>query len=74
MPITEDIRNHEVLGREYQNGRLEGALTILRLVIEKRFGAMPTWVQELLSTKSLSELEELSERVLDVQSLEELLK
>lgn len=74
MPILNDIRDHEVLGREFQKGRREAALRILRLLIEKRFGAMPSWPEGRLATKSLSELEELCLSALDVKSLEELLK
>jgi len=73
MPILNDILDHEVLGREFkkgrQEGRQEGELIILRRLIEKRFGAMPSWAEKRLATKSVSELEELSVRVLDVQSL-----
>jgi len=47
---------------------------MLRRILEKRFGAMPSWAEKRLATKSVSELEELSVRVLDVQSLKELLK
>jgi hypothetical protein len=42
MPILEDIRNHKVLGREYKRGEL----VILRRLIEKRFGPIPSWAQE----------------------------
>ena len=42
-------------------------------MIEKRFSAIPSWAEERLAIKSVPELEELSVRVLDVQSLEELL-
>ena len=78
MPILNNILEHEVLGREFkkgrQEGRQEGEMVILRRIIEKRFGAVPSWAEKRLATKSLSELEDLSVRVLDVQSLEELLK
>jgi hypothetical protein len=70
MPILDDIRDHEVLGREYKRGEL----TILRRLIEKRFGPIPAWAEERLSAKSWSELEELSVRVLDVNGIEDLLK
>jgi len=82
MPIDLDIRDHETLGpiiREArkegrQEGRQEGELTILRRQIEKRFGALPRWAGEKLAMLSVSELEDLSERVLDATSLEELLR
>jgi predicted transposase YdaD len=82
MPIYIDIRENKVLGPMYeravqegrQEGRQEGELKILRRLIEKRFGAIPTWAQDLLAGRSSVELEELSVRVLDALSLEDLLK
>jgi Domain of unknown function (DUF4351) len=78
MPILNNILDHEVLGREFKKGRQEGRqeadLTALRRIIEKRFGAIPSWAEERLATKSAPELEDLIVRVFDVQTLEELLK
>ncbi len=82
MPILNDILENKVLGREFkrglQKGRQEGAqseaVTVLRRLIEKRFGALPAWTEERLSTASVPELEELSLRLLESGSLEELLK
>jgi hypothetical protein len=78
MPIDLDIRDHETLGplfqAERQEGRQEGDIAILRRLIEKRFGALPGWAAEKLAGLSTTELEELSERVLDVRSVEELLR
>jgi len=82
MPILNDILDHKVLGREYKKGRQEGRqegiqqgeLTILRRLIEKRFGAIPSWAEERLAQLSSAELEKISERVLDASSLEDLLK
>ena len=42
--------------------------------VEKRFGAIPTWAEERLAGKSAADLEELSVRVLDVETIEDLLK
>ena len=70
MPILNDIRDYEVLGEEYKNG----APTVLRPQIEKRFGAIPSWAEERLLTMSYVELEALGVRVLDANSLEELLR
>ncbi len=69
MPILNDIRDHEVLGREYKAGEL----VILRRQIEKRFGSVPDWAADQLANLSASELEDLSLRVLDAQSIEDLL-
>jgi len=52
----------------------EGELTVLRRVIEKRFGALPGWAEERLAGRTTAELEELCVRVLDARSLEDLLK
>ncbi len=82
VPILNDIRDHELFGREYkkgreegrQEGRQEGELVILRRQIEKRFGSVPAAATERLSKLSAKELEELSVRVLDARSLEDLLQ
>jgi hypothetical protein len=82
MPILNDILDHKVLGREFkrglQEGKLEGELkgemTILRRLIEKRFGDIPSWAEERLTGRSTTELEELSMRVLDAETIEDLLK
>jgi hypothetical protein len=74
MPILKDIMDHQVLGREFKRGLLEGELTVLRRQIEKRFGAVPSWAEENLAARTKAEVEELSVRLFDVQSLEELLK
>ncbi len=80
MPILDDIMDHDVIGpaiREgLQQGRQEGLqkgeLTILRRQIGKRFGALPTAVDERLAKLSTAELEDISLRLLDAKSIEEL--
>ncbi len=82
MPLFIDILDNKVLGRELkrglqegiQEGELKGELTVLRRLIEKRFGAMPGWVEERLAGRSTAELADLSVRLLDAQSIEDLLK
>jgi flagellar biosynthesis/type III secretory pathway protein FliH len=86
MPITESILDHEVLGPVFkkglqegrqeglQQGLQQGELTVIRRQIAKRFGAIPDWFEERLARCSVSDLEELSERVLDARSLEDLVK
>ncbi len=82
MPILNDILDNKVLGREFkrgwqegrQEGRQEGELTVLRRLVEKRFGAIPGWAEEKLASRSTAELEEMSVRVLDAGSVEEILK
>ena len=78
--LQEGREEGRVEGR--QEGRVEGrqegarneAMTVLRRLIEKRFGAIPAWAKERLSTPSVSELEELILRASESGSLEELLK
>ena len=41
-------------------------------MLEKRFGAVPPWVETRLITLSASELDEVAVRLLDVARLEEL--
>ena len=70
VPILNDISEHEVLGR----ARQEEGLTIVRRLIEKRFGSVPKWAQQRLAKLSAKELEELSVRVHEAKSIESLLK
>jgi hypothetical protein len=56
-----------------QQGVQQEASTLLRRLIEKRFGAVPGWAEERIANRSVEELEELSVRVLDAHSVEELL-
>jgi hypothetical protein len=86
MPIHINILENEVLGPVFlkglQEGRDEGLQTglrtgeiaVLRRLIEKRFGALPRWAAEKLAALSAPELEDLSERVLDARSVDELLR
>jgi hypothetical protein len=78
VPILNDILDHEVIGPEIkkgiQIGELKGELKILRRQIKKRFGSVPNWAEERLAKLSAKELEELSVRVLDAKSIENLLK
>lgn len=55
-------------------GEREGELKILLLQIERRFGRLPARVKDDLAKRSSQELEELSLRVLDAQSLDDFLK
>jgi predicted transposase YdaD len=84
MPILDDIMDHDVLGPTFreglqkgleqgvQQGAQQGELAIIRRLIHKRFGGMPTWVEESLANLSTVELEDLSVRLFDVQNIEEL--
>jgi len=74
MPILNSILDNKVLGREYKRGLQDGELTVLHRQVEKKFGPLPSWAEERLAGRSTTELEELSIRVLDAASLEDLLK
>jgi predicted transposase/invertase (TIGR01784 family) len=81
MPILEDIMDHDLLGpilrkgleQGREEGRYQGELAILRRLIERRFGPVPDWAEENLAARSTSELLDLSVRLLDAHSLEQLL-
>jgi predicted transposase YdaD len=89
MPILNDIMDHKVLGREFkrgldeglqqglqhglQQGLQQGELKLVRKQIEERFGAIPAWADQRLSSYSAAELETLGVRLLHVNTLEELL-
>ena len=82
MPVYIDILENEILGPAFKRGleegelkgKLEGKLEILRRLIEKRFGPIPEWAHERLAARSAAELEEVSVRILDVASVEDLLR
>jgi len=86
MPVYIDILENEILGPAFKRGleegelkgelkgELRGELKILRRQIERRFGAIPKWAEERLGARSATELEELSVRILDAASIEQLLR
>ena len=57
-----------------QEGRQEGELAVVRRLLEKRFGRIPTWAEERLAGSTSTQLEALTDRVLDAASLEDLLQ
>lgn len=78
MPIQIDLMENEVIADYYnrsrQEGVHEGEIAILRRQIEKRLGVMPEWAQQRLAGRTTEQLEQLSVRLLDAGTLEELLK
>jgi predicted transposase YdaD len=84
MPILDDIMDHDFLGPLIRQGRQEGIreglqegvikgeLAILRRILGKRFGDLPTWVDDRLTNLSTSELEDLSLRLFEAKSIDEL--
>jgi hypothetical protein len=82
MPIQIDLMENEVIADYYNRGRQErrqegvheDEIAVLRRQIEKRFGVMPEWAQQQLASRTTEQLEQLSVRLLDAGTLEELLK
>jgi uncharacterized protein DUF4351 len=62
------ILENEVLGPIY----LEGGRSILRRLMERRFGAIPDWAEARLATLSPAEIDDISVWILDAESLEQL--
>ena len=58
--------------KDSTQGMQRGEVTILRRQLTKRFGALPAAIDERLSMLSTAELEDLSVRLFDVKSLDEL--
>ena len=73
MPLLDDIMDNKVFGplirQGMEQGRLEEGTIILRRQIAKRFGPLPAWADERLAKLSVTELEDLSLRVLDAPSI-----
>ena len=76
MPIEEDIMDHEIIGpairQGMQQGKQEESLYLVRRLLEKRFGSLPLAVEQRLVHLPVDQLEDLSLRLLDAGSLDEL--
>jgi Domain of unknown function (DUF4351) len=85
MPVLNDILDHKILGpaikqgiqqgmqEGIQQGMQQGEMSVLRRILEKRFGPLPGWAEERLTRLSIAELEDLSLRVLDAKGIDDLL-
>jgi len=62
----------EGLQQGLQQGKQQEGISILRRLIEKRFGPLSPVIEERLAGLSIAELEDLSLRVLDAQSVNDL--
>jgi hypothetical protein len=69
MPYITSI---ERMGLE--RGRQEGEVAVLRRLLTRRFGVLPTWVEERLTQASLQELERWTDRILEARQLEEVFR
>jgi predicted transposase YdaD len=82
MAITLDIENNPFLrdvfeeGRQEgrQEGQVEGERALVRRQLERRFGALPAWVEERIAAADTTALEQLGLRLLDATSLEEVFR
>jgi predicted transposase YdaD len=84
MPILTDIMDHDLFGPLLRQGMAagrvegrteglaEGGRAVFQRLVTKRFGTTPDWVNERISQLGIEELENLSARLLDARSLEEL--
>ena len=86
MPITVDLEENplfvEIFERYTQRGEQRGIqigeqrakITMLRRLLEKRFGELPNWVNVRLEQATAPELERWSLTFLDVTRLEDVFK
>ncbi len=71
MPITVNILENKVLGREFMRGFREGYLRAIRPHIEKCFGPIPPWVEERLSNLSMDEIDAFIDRLFDAPTIQD---
>jgi len=74
MAVLGPLPQNKVLRREFERGRHDGELRILRSLLIKRFGELPNWADEKLASRATAELEDLAVRLPVVTDLEDLLK
>jgi len=54
-----------------EQGIPKGESRLLRLLLTRRYGALPGWIEERLDKATIEELERWGERFVDAKSLEE---
>jgi predicted transposase YdaD len=80
MPIMEDIMDHDVIGPAIRKGlrqgraegRVEGQVEMLCSQIEKRFGRIPSAVEQRIAALKPAQLKRVGLRLLDAQRIEDL--
>jgi hypothetical protein len=75
MPVELGMLDRELLGpvrQGIEQGRREEARDILLMLIQKRFGLVPSWVDRRIYENSRPQNEALIARLLDAKSLEDL--
>ena len=86
MPITINIQENPFLQEIFEEGKQEGrqagrqegrqeeAAVLLGRLLERRFGPLPPWAQQLLAAADIASLETWGLRLLEATSLEEVLR
>jgi hypothetical protein len=72
LDLDELVPQNKVLGPAYRKGMEEGERGVIRRLIERRFGTLPSWAETRFASLTRAELDDLSVRVLDVPSIEQL--
>lgn len=76
MGISLDIRDNKFFQEAYaagiEDGMEKGEATILRRLLERRFGSLPEWAQQRIEQANRVQLEELGLRLLDAAQLEDI--
>jgi flagellar biosynthesis/type III secretory pathway protein FliH len=72
--LDKGLREGLEKGREegIEKGREQGAFSLLHRQIANRFGPLPEWAEERLKSLSAGQLEDISIRVLNATSLDQL--
>ena len=77
MPVLGGILDNKLFAREYKRGLKtgmeKGERALLSELVRKRFGALPAWAEKSISALSGDKLKQVTSRLLDAQTLEELL-
>jgi hypothetical protein len=68
MPITDDIMDHDLLGPAIR----PGGLNMVRRQATRLFGPIPEWPEDCLHCLSIPETENLSLRLYDAKTIEDL--
>jgi len=80
MSLEIDISENKVLGPAYrravkegqEKGWQEGQIGLLRRLIERKFGALPSWAEKKLEKYPAGDLEQLGLRLLEAANIEDL--
>ncbi|MBF0434065.1 MAG: DUF4351 domain-containing protein [Magnetococcales bacterium] len=71
MAITVNVMENDFLKDLFVKGRQEGEAKILTRQLQRRFGNLPAWANEMIAKADLSSLEKWSLRIFDAQLLDD---